>query len=394
MKIFILTGIFPIPNNPMNDIFITRRIIKILNTGFLVRVYSFLIQETFSYWVYKKIKKKTLNKKINVVESFNIDYNFLSVPNTLFDRRVQSNKAISTMTSAVINELKEEHYDLLHAHWVYPEGYVAALVKKETGIPLIISAHGDDIRINPHKYPGRRDPTKFALNAADCVFFTDNSLLKAARDLGYTGTQYLISPTSGVDTSVFYPMNKEAVQRRLSLEPMGKKYVGFIGSLVWVKRAELLPEIFSHIVKRDNRVECIIIGDGDLKRTIQERCSNHQIPVRFTGYVSPEEIPLWMNALDLLILPSQSEGMPNVVMEAQACGTPVVGSDAGGIPEAIGYGGRVVSEGPGFVERFGDAVCEILDNPPEPIKIRVDAMRFDSNVVIQKQIQKYNLFMK
>ena len=374
----------------MAGVFITRRLRTLSNHGVDISAFSFLIKETFSYWLYKKIYRIPLNDNLSSIEVDEIEYHFLPVSNTLFDRRYQGKRAIAAMTSAVIHELKKEHYDLLHAHWVYPEGYVAALVKKETGIPLIISAHGDDIRINPYKYLKRREPTIFALNTAECVFFEDNTLLNAARDLGYSGTQYLLCPTAGVDFSIFHPMNRAVVRRELSPDDVGKKYVGFIGSLNWVKRAELLPEIFNHIVKRDNEVACAVIGDGYLRSSIQERCSSYQVPVRFTGYVSPQEIPLWMNALDVLILPSRSEGLPNVIMEAQACGTPVVGSDAGGIPEAIGSGGRVVCEGPGFVERFGDAICEVLDEPPDREEISEQAQRFDSNRFIKKQILEYS----
>jgi len=77
-----------------------------------------------------------------------------------------------------------------------------------------------------------------------------------------------------------------------------------------------------------------------------------------------------MNAMDVMILPSRNEGFGAVIIEAQACGVPVVGSSNGGIPEAIGDGGIVVEEGENFEKRFAEAVINFLENPIDSNYIR------------------------
>ena len=101
-----------------------------------------------------------------------------------------------------------------------------------------------------------------------------------------------------------------------------------------------------------------------------------------------------MNALDVLIIPSRNEGFPNVCIEAQACGCPVVGSNAGGIPEAIGEGGLIVDDTANFEKDFADTVIELLNKPLSREQLRNRALRFDWESVIVKQIDLYKDVLK
>ncbi|HAA85220.1 MAG TPA: glycosyltransferase family 4 protein, partial [Kosmotogaceae bacterium] len=147
-------------------------------------------------------------------------------------------------------------------------------------------------------------------------------------------------------------------------------------------------EIFSRVQSRDN-AGFVIVGDGPLKEIIEQQCASEKLEVLFAGRVSPDEVPKYMNALDVLVLPSRSEGFGCVAVEAQACGVPVVGSDRGGVPEAIGDGGIVVADGESFEDRFAEAVAEILHNPLDPYKLRARAVEFDWSVTVRKEIEVY-----
>ena len=83
-----------------------------------------------------------------------------------------------------------------------------------------------------------------------------------------------------------------------------------------------------------------------------------------------------------------------VVLEAQACGVPVVGSNAGGIPEAVGEGGLIVEEGDEFEERFAEAVCTVLRNPPSPEKLRKRAQEYDWEKTVQKEVEVYQSLLR
>ncbi len=389
MNVFILTGYYPLKDYPINGIFIIRRVKKLKEHGIDLKLLAFHIKENFSYWFYKKIRRLPLNNKRIKIEVDGIGYQFIIVTETFLDHILKGNHWLTMRTNAVIKEITTDHYDLIHAHSAYPEGFIATLVKRITGIPCIISCHGSELMVASRCNPKNQKKIVFSLNNADKVFFPSTSLLNYAQELGYSSHNYEIFPTIGVDISVFSLMEKEKALKFLHLEQKGKKYVGFIGRLCFVKRSESLPVIFYHIAQKVQDVEFVIIGDGDLEDSVKFACAQNQISVHFYRYIAPDQIPFWMNAFDVLILPSRSEGLPNVVMEAQSCGCPVVGSDAGGIPEAIGFGGAVVESGSAFEERFADAVISILSDPPDREQVREWAQRFDSEEIIKKQIRVY-----
>ena len=110
-----------------------------------------------------------------------------------------------------------------------------------------------------------------------------------------------------------------------------------------------------------------MVGDGELRKSIENECKKRKLKVKFVGSVSHEEVPYYMNAMDVMILPSRNEGWPCVVLEAQGCGVAIVGSSNGGIPEAIGDGGIVVEEGEDFEKRFAESVVKLLENPIDEI---------------------------
>lgn len=101
-----------------------------------------------------------------------------------------------------------------------------------------------------------------------------------------------------------------------------------------------------------------------------------------------------MNAMDVMILPSRNEGFGAVVIEAQSCGVPVVGSDNGGIPEAVGNGGIIVKEGDYFEKRFATAVIELLDNPIDSETLRQRSLSFSWQNIVNKELEIYEKLIK
>ena len=155
-------------------------------------------------------------------------------------------------------------------------------------------------------------------------------------------------------------MEKEEALKRTGWKQTKRHVVGFVGNLIPVKRADKFVEIFSEIQKQVLDVEFILVGDGNLADDIRLSASVAGLTVTFAGRVPHEDVCCWMNLFDVMILPSRNEGWPCVVLEAFACGTPVIGSQNGGITEAIGGLCPSVADGDGFEKRFADAVCEML----------------------------------
>lgn len=384
-----LTGLFPYKYKLSSGIFITRRMKQLQKFNISYKVFYFNIIEQGLYKVYKKTYSIPLNNENRVTEYDGVYYSYINIPSGLVDKIYPAKRLIQRMADALLDEIKDENFDVIHAHWVYPEGAVAIKLKEVLNIPCVINAHGSDIRRFPYIYPGRIAQTLAVLDNADMIFFTDNNMVNSARDLGFLGCNFMVTPTVGVDTIFFSHMDKKNIEELLHIKDKRVKKVGFIGNLYKEKGADFLPKVFLNVLADYPSVEFFVIGDGYLRSKIEKNCIRNGLPVHFIGRVSPERIPLWMNALDVVVLPSRSEGMPNVPLEAQACGCPVVGSDVGGIPEALGFGSVVVKFGERFEERFAAAIVGILRVPPDPLKVRESVLRYDCEVVVKRQIQAY-----
>lgn len=263
------------------------------------------------------------------------------------------------VSNIIISKINVVPNTILHVHWSYPHGYIGMLVAKKLNIPYIITTHGGDINEGAATSQRRRKYIMAALNNANYVIFVSQDSLNNAVRLGFNGQCSAVIP-NGVDLSMFYPLTQIEAKSRLGIKLTQKHIVGFVGRLHDHKRADKLPIIFKEILKNTPDVEFIVIGTGPMELGIKDECSRFNIPVTFLGQVKHEDMCYWMNLFDVMILPSRTEGWPCVVLEAYACGTPIVGSNVGGIGEAMGGYGKLVDDGDAFEERFGVAVCDML----------------------------------
>lgn len=220
--------------------------------------------------------------------------------------------------------------DMIHLHWCWPVGLILPALSEKRRIPYVLTFHGSDINIQLQS-PVIRPALLPVMERAASVEFISRALLERAVESGYSGRNSVVI-YNGIDTEVFRrkPRKRE------------KKRVGFVGNLIPVKGADRLPEIFRRIrEKYTGGLSFVIVGQGPLKKELKERLKD--LPVSFTGQLTPEKLSDIYNRMDVLIVPSRSEGYSCVIREAQACGVIPVGSDAGGIREAVGEYGSVVS---------------------------------------------------
>jgi glycosyltransferase involved in cell wall biosynthesis len=225
-------------------------------------------------------------------------------------------------------------FDIIHSHFTWSAGYAGARLKEETGVPFIVTAHGQDIYSLPFKNEFWREKIRFVLNTADFIITVSQSNKACIEKLDIT-TPVKVIP-NGFPSDLFFPRDQQQCRLDLKL-PLDKKIILTAGNFVPIKGQEYLIAAMSEISKKRNDVLCIIIGNGpleqELKREVARR--NLQSTVIFPGRKSHAEIAIWMNACDLFVLPSLNEGNPTVMFECIACGKPFVGTRVGGIPEII-----------------------------------------------------------
>lgn len=238
---------------------------------------------------------------------------------------------------AVERTIKKEKliFNVIHAHFIWPSGYVGARLKGKYHKPLIITAHGGDIYYQPFKNSKWLRSTQHILKHSDKIITTSMRNYKIITEELSISSDKVKIVRNGFDEKLFCPMEKNIVRDRLLL-PKSVKIILSVGNLVKIKGHRYLIEAMNKIISNRTDVLCVIVGKGSkLKlQTLVEK-------LYLTNYVMivdskpHEELPLWVNACDVFVLPSLDEGFPTVIPEALGCSKPVVATSVGGVPEII-----------------------------------------------------------
>lgn len=393
MKVLILSGIYPTPDNHSGGIFITRRCRELKKNNINYKLITVNSEDS----IFVKVIKRAFNKKVQSINETlvinGVEWNNILYHKTLFGlihEKMKLNHLILNRVNCIEAKLNLKEYNLMHAHWAFPEGCIARKIKEKYGIPYVLTVHGSDIHTIPYKNERIRKYVLDALEHANKVIFVSNKLLEMAKILGYSGENAVVIP-NGIDTEMFNISNTIKIKQELGFN---NKVVGFIGNLVEVKRADKLPEIFEYIAQMDNNVEFLVVGGGNLKDTIVKKCNEKNLKVKFTGRVNPEEVPYYMNAIDVMILPSRNEAFGCVILEANACGVIAIGSSNGGIIEAIGNDELVVAEGKNFEKRFSEKVLEHVNRLYDKNELRDRTLKYSWSEIIKNEIEIYNNILK
>lgn len=239
-----------------------------------------------------------------------------------------------------------KNYDVVVAH-SYEAGLVAYEVNRQFGIPYTVTWHGSDVHTHPIKDEARRVLTAKVMNAAATNFFVSEALLADSSRI--TDEARKIVLYNGV-SSIFRRYDEQErldVRKQYGLEPKAK-VVAYVGNFHPVKNVSVLPELFSRIhdhfemlhrdcPEHDFQLEFWVVGDGKQRAELEDKIRLVAgSDVKFWGNLPAEDMPHVMNCIDVLLLPSRNEGLPLVTLEALRCGSSVLGSEVGGIPEVIG----------------------------------------------------------
>ncbi|HRN61943.1 MAG TPA: glycosyltransferase family 4 protein [Luteimonas sp.] len=230
--------------------------------------------------------------------------------------------------------LARERHDLLLASWAYPDAVGTARLARRLGLPYVVKVHGSDLNVQAN-YRLRRSQIAAALRGARAVVAVSDALAGKVRELGVDPRRvHLIY--NGVDSERFRPGDRAAARGALGL-PNDAPIVLYVGNLKQAKGCLDLLEAFPQVLARHPRALLAFVGDGPAAAALMRRARELGIDdqVQLAGARPHEQLAQWMQAASLLSLPSHNEGVPNVVLEAMACGLPVVATRVGGIPEVL-----------------------------------------------------------
>ena len=251
-------------------------------------------------------------------------------------------------------------FDLIHAHFTWSAGYVASKLKETYAVPFIITAHGMDIYDLPFKNPFYTENITRILNSADHIITVSQKNLASIRKLDIKKPVSVI--LNGYSASVFFPRDQKICREELGL-PQNKKILVNVAKLYdVVKGHEFLIRAMQEVTKKRDDIVCYIVGDGELKPSLENLITelNLQHCVTIVGAKPHHEIPVWINAGDVFVLPSLNEGNPTVMFECLGCGKPFIGTRVGGIPETISSDTYGLLSEPGNVQELADTILASL----------------------------------
>ena len=217
---------------------------------------------------------------------------------------------------------------LLDAQFLYPDGVAATIIGRTLGIPVVLTARGSDVNVKCEN-PVMRRWVRWSAARSDALITVSGALLVKLRAFGVHCTRMLAIP-NGVDVERFEPQDKSA--SRLEFDVGGHVLLS-VGHLVREKGHHLAIGALARLPE----TTLVVAGEGPERHSLAGLASRAGVAdrVRFLGTVDPGRMPYLYSAADAVVLASVREGMPNVVLESLACGTPVIASAVGGIPEVL-----------------------------------------------------------
>jgi teichuronic acid biosynthesis glycosyltransferase TuaC len=274
--------------------------------------------------------------------------------------------------------LHSRPFDLIDAHYFYPDGVAAVMLGKQLNRPVVVTARGTDINlIAQYRLPRRM--IRWAARHAAGVITVSRALKDALVALGIPPHRVQVL-RNGVDLELFRPVEQKRVGiERKTLLSVGN-LLAFKGHAIVIQALSLLPEC-----------ELVIVGDGPDRAAFEAlaRESGVSERVRFAGSISQQELREHYAAADALVLASSREGWPNVLLEAIACGTPVVAADVGGVSEIVTSpeAGVVVKER--SVAAIVQGIRHLFANYPDRAATRCYAEQFGWGATTKGQLQLF-----
>jgi glycosyltransferase involved in cell wall biosynthesis len=270
-------------------------------------------------------------------------------------------------------------FNVIDAHYLYPDGVAAAWIGKRLGLPVVITARGSDVNLIP-RYRLPRQMIRWAINQASGLVAVSTALKDALVELGATPDRVEVL-RNGVDLSLFRPSDRERAREALGLS---RPTILSVGHLIERKGHDRVIEAMCDL----SGFDLLIVGEGPERLRLEQLRSQVGLGdrIRFLGAIAHDKLPQIYTAADALVLASSREGWANVLLESMACGTPVVASNIWGNPEVVRVPQAGILMEQNTPEGISTAVRALFGNLPPRADVRAYAERFSWDETTQGQI--------
>lgn len=255
--------------------------------------------------------------------------------------------------------IRKENIDIVQTTLFYAD-VVTPPVAKAMNVPVVLSwetiSHFNDF-YNPFH---RRSAYRFSMNFVDKIIAVSDDVKSSIVALRKISSQKIVVIPYGVNLAEFNSKKNKKIKSQLDINPEDL-VIGVVARLHPVKGHKYLIRALPAIKERFPNIKCLIVGDGDYRSVLEKECLEYKVSdiVKFLGF--RDDVSDILNMLDVFVLPSVSEGLPNVILEAMASSVPVVATNVGGIPEVVKHnktGKLIQSKDP---EQLSKAIIEVLE---------------------------------
>ncbi len=270
-------------------------------------------------------------------------------------------------------------FDAIDAHYVYPDGVAAVWLGQALGLPTVVTARGTDINLIPH-YAIPRRLIRRAIAEAAALIAVSAAIKAEMVALGAAQDQVTVL-RNGVETALFRPMDCTAARRALGI---ARPTLLSVGLLIDRKGHHRIIEAMTRLPEFD----LMIVGEGPERGRLAALIERLRLAnrVQLLGAVPHAELPPIYSAADALVLASSREGWANVLLEAMACGTPVVASNIWGNPEVVHSPEAGVIAQENTPDGIATAVQELFAQLPARQMTRAYAKQFSWDATTAGQI--------
>lgn len=389
IKTLLFSSLYPSSVRPGHGIFVETRLRELLKTGEVdTRVVAPVPWFPFSgkrFGEYGRFAATPESEQWNGITVHHPRYLLLPKIGMNMAPQALAKGAMPTIRKLIANGFD---FDLIDAHYYYPDGVAAGIIARALGKPFVVTARGTDINLIPNYNEPRRLILETAAQANASIGVC-NALMEKLSGLG-AAREKLEVFRNGVDLERFRPEPMKEARRHLGLT--GRQIILSVGNLVELKGHAIA---ISAMTALPEDTTLLIVGKGPLESELKNLAKRLHVSSRviFAGSIPNTELRWWYSAADVLVLCSSREGWANVLLEAMACGTPVISTAVGGTPEIVTSPqvGRLMQtrDSTALVE----ALHKLMEEAPNRAAVRQYAEQFSWAETSNRQIALFRRIM-